>query len=42
MWFWDASTKGEWYEQNKMAIDVKQCFVDGTPENKTMWDDLDA
>lgn len=40
MWHWGAPTKGEGYEQSKMTIDVKQCFVDGTPENKAMWDDL--
>lgn len=40
MWHWGAPTKGEGYEQSKMTIDVAKCFVDGTAENKAMWDDL--
>ena len=40
MWHWGAPTKGEGYEQSKMQIDIKQCFVEGTPENKAMWADL--
>ena len=40
MWHWGAPTKGEGYEHSKMKIDIKQCFVEGTPENKAMWEDL--
>ena len=40
MWHWGAPTKGEGYEQSKMQIDIKQCFVEGTPENIAMWADL--
>lgn len=40
MWHWGAPTKGEGYEQSKMTIDVAQCFVEGSPENKAMWTDL--
>ena len=40
MWHWGAPTKGEGYEQSKMQIDIKRCFVEGSPENKAMWADL--
>lgn len=40
MWHWGAPGKGEGYEQSKMAIDIDQCFVKGTPEHTAMWADL--
>lgn len=40
MWHWGAPTKGEGYEQSKMTVDVKQCFIEGTPEYHAMWQDL--
>ena len=40
MWHWGAPTKGEGYMQSKQTIDIKQCFVEGTPEYNAMWDDL--
>ena len=40
MWHWGAPTKGEGYMQSKQTIDIKQCFVEGTPEHKAMWEDL--
>lgn len=40
MWHWGAPTQGEGYEQSKQMIDIAKCFVDGTPEHKAMWDDL--
>lgn len=40
MWHWGAPTKGEGYEQSKMTIDITKCFEKGTPEYKSMWDDL--
>jgi hypothetical protein len=40
MWHWGAPTKGEGYNQSKMAIDIDRCFEPNTPENKAMWDDL--
>lgn len=40
MWHWGAPTKGEGYEQSKMTIDVAKCLIDGTEENKAMWNDL--
>ena len=40
MWHWGAPTLGDGYEQSKGKIDVNQCFIEGTPENKAMWVDL--
>ena len=40
MWHWGAPGKGEGYEQSKMAIEIDQCFVPGTPEHTAMWADL--
>jgi hypothetical protein len=40
MWHWGAPTKGEGYEQSKMAIDIDRCFVEGTEEYIAMWSDL--
>ena len=40
MWHWGAPTKGEGYNQSKMAIDMEKCFQTNTPENIAMWNDL--
>lgn len=40
MWHWGAPTKGEGYNQSKMAIDISRCFVEGTAEHAAMWQDL--
>lgn len=40
MWHWGAPTKGEGYEQSKMAIDIDHCFQPGTEEHTAMWNDL--
>ncbi len=40
MWHWGAPSVGEGYENSKMKIDIKQCFVEGTPENIAMWEEL--
>ena len=40
MWHWGAPTKGDGYEPSKMKIDIDQCFIEGTPENKAFWDEL--
>jgi hypothetical protein len=32
MWHWGAPSKGEGYEQSKMAIDIDRCFIEGTAE----------
>lgn len=41
MWHWGAPTKGEGYDQSKMAIDISRCFEDGTCEQAVMWTDLE-
>lgn len=41
MWHWGAPGKGEGYEQSKMAINIDNCFIEGTVENKAMWRDLE-
>lgn len=40
MWHWGAPGKGAGYENSKKEIDIERCFLDGTVENKAMWDDL--
>lgn len=40
MWHWGAPTKGDGYEQSKMAIDIDNCFVEGTAEYKAFWAEL--
>lgn len=40
MWHWGAPTKGDGYEQSKMAIDIDKCFVEGTEEYKAFWAEL--
>jgi hypothetical protein len=40
MWHWGAPTKGEGYNQSKMAIDIEKCFQTGAPEYTAMWSDL--
>jgi hypothetical protein len=40
MWHWGAPTKGDGYEQSKMAIEIDRCFIDGTEEYKAFWAEL--
>lgn len=40
MWHWGAPSKGEGYNQSKMAIDIDRCFEPGTAEHTAMWKDL--
>jgi beta-mannanase len=40
MWHWGAPSKGEGYNQSKMKINIDSCFIEGTPQNKAMWQDL--
>jgi len=40
MWHWGAPSKGEGYENSKKQIDINKCFIEGTPENKAMWEEL--
>lgn len=40
MWHWGAPSMGPGYENSKKQIDIDRCFIDGTPENHAMWDDL--
>ena len=40
MWHWGAPTKGEGYNQSKMAIDMEKMFSNQHPENIAMWNDL--
>lgn len=41
MWHWGAPSLGEGYEESKKTIDISKCFIEGTPENNAMWDDLE-
>ena len=41
MWHWGAPSKGEGYNQSKMAIDIDRCFEKGTAEHTAMWKDLE-
>ena len=41
MWHWGAPSKGEGYNQSKMAIDIDRCFEPGTAEHTAMWNDLE-
>jgi hypothetical protein len=40
MWHWGAPSKGEGYEQSKMAINIDSCFIPGTKQYNAMWSDL--
>lgn len=40
MWHWGAPGKGDGYDNCKKEIDINQCFIVGTKENKAMWNDL--
>lgn len=40
MWHWGAPSIGEGYENSKREIDIKQCFIQGTPEYTAFWEEL--
>lgn len=40
MWHWGAPSIGEGYEASKKAIEIDNCFVEGTAEYKTFWAEL--
>ena len=42
MWHWGGPGIGEGYENSKGNVDIDQCFMEGTKENKTFWSELKA
>jgi beta-mannanase len=40
MWHWGAPSIGEGYEASKKPIEIDNCFVEGTAENKAFWTEL--
>ena len=40
MWHWGAPSIGEGYENSKKRINIQQCFVEGTAENKAFKEEL--
>lgn len=41
MWHWGAPAIGEGYENSKKEVDIDKCFVEGTPEYKSFWAELE-
>jgi beta-mannanase len=40
MWHWGAPSIGEGYEASKKPIEIENCFIEGTAENKAFWAEL--
>lgn len=41
MWHWGAPGIGEGYENSKKSVDIDSIFIEGTPQNKSFWNELD-
>lgn len=42
MWHWGAPGIGEGYETSKRAIEIDNCFTEGTKEHAAFWEELKA
>jgi hypothetical protein len=40
MWHWGAPSKGEGYPASMLTIDIRNCFISGTPEYTAFWAEL--
>ncbi len=41
MWHWGAPSVGEGYENSKKPVNIDSIFIEGTPQNKSFWFELE-